>query len=104
MNWYKVLVASNRYHGDDALTYSSDLKLKVGQIVSVPLQNQAVVGVVSGIIKAKPDFATKPIDTVVTDALLPAELVSLIGWLGEYYPAPLGTLMQMILPRTLLQT
>ena len=104
MAWYKVLVASPRYHGNAALTYDSAETLEVGQIVSVPLQNQQVVGVVSEALKAKPDFNTKPISKAVTDALVPPELIKLVDWLRDYYPAPLGSLMQLILPRTLLQT
>lgn len=101
--WYKILVATPRYHGEEALTYESDSPLEIGQIVSVPLQRQKVVGVVESIVAGKPPFATKPIDTVVTDAALPPELLRLIAWLRGYYPAPLGNLMQLILPRTLLQ-
>lgn len=97
-------MATPRYHGEEALTYESDSPLEIGQIVSVPLQRQKVVGVVESIVESKPAFETKPIETVVTNQPLPPELLKLIAWLRNYYPAPLGTLMQLILPRTLLQT
>jgi primosomal protein N' (replication factor Y) len=101
--YYEVLVASPRYHGEDALTYEFAEKLTLGQIVSVPLQRQKVVGVVSKVLTAKPAFNTKPIEKVVTTAALPTELVELITWLRSYYPAPLGSLLQLLLPSTLLQ-
>lgn len=101
--YYEVLVASPRYHGEDALTYEFAEKLQVGQIVSVPLQRQQVVGVVSKVLAGKPDFTTKPINKVVATAHLPPELLELIAWLRQYYPAPLGSLLQLLLPATLLQ-
>lgn len=104
MNYYEVLVASQRYHGQEALTYHYEDGLPIGQIVGITLQRQKVVGVVSASLADKPDFTTKPIDMVVGSRPLPAELLKLVDWLKDYYPAPLGAIMQMLLPGTLLQT
>lgn len=104
MYYYKVLVASARYHGDEALTYQSDDKLKPGQLVGVTLQRQHVAGVIEALVATKPSFTTKPIDKVITDIPLPLELLELVSWMRSYYPAPLGAYLQMLLPGSLLQT
>ncbi len=97
-------MASNRYHGDDTLTYESEVSLTIGQIVSVPMQRQQVVGVIQDILSVKPEFATKPIAKIISETPLPKQLLDLVRWLKEYYPASLGSLLQLLLPTTLQQT
>ncbi len=46
----------------------------------------------------KPSFATKDIIRVVSPEPLPKAILSLLAWLSEYYPAPLGTIAQQFLP------
>ncbi|MEK7153785.1 MAG: hypothetical protein AAB834_07585, partial [Patescibacteria group bacterium] len=60
MQYVEVLVAGATYHGDEALTYSSERALSPGSIVVVPLRNQLVLGVV---LKRtdKPSFKVKSI-------------------------------------------
>ena len=55
MYYYFVWVRSNRYHGQEALTYSSRERLAAGSIVQVELQKELVLGVVSGV-TTKPRF------------------------------------------------
>lgn len=102
MYYYEVLVSSPKYHGDSSLTYSSDVRLSNGQIVSVPLQHQTVVAVVI-VESPKPTFKTKNITGVITEIPLPDELVQLTKWIQQYYPAPLGQIMSLILPSVLAQ-
>ena len=64
MYYYFVWVRSNRYHGSDPLTYSSEQKLTTGSVVRVELQRQVVMGVVSGV-TTEPRFKTKPITEIV---------------------------------------
>lgn len=100
MDFVAVLIADSTYHGSEALTYSSAMPLKRGTIVSVPVRNKQVLGVVTDSVK-KPTFRTKPVAAVKELTLLPATLLSLVSWLQTYYPAPLGILTQLILPRSL---
>jgi primosomal protein N' (replication factor Y) (superfamily II helicase) len=97
MYYYSVWVRSNRYHGQEPLTYGSSQNLAVGNIVSVELQKQLVLGVVSGS-TSRPRFQIKEIAEVLDLPPLPAHLLKLAGWMQTYYPAPLGVLTQQILP------
>lgn len=100
MYYYYVWVRSNRYHGNEPLTYQSDERLSVGSIVYVELQKETVMGVVSGI-TSKPRFPTKAIVQVVPLPPLPLHLLKLAEWLQAYYPAPLGIIAQQLLPAQL---
>jgi primosomal protein N' (replication factor Y) len=97
MYYYFVWVRSNRYHGQEALTYSSRERLAAGSIVQVELQKELVLGVVSGV-TTKPRFQTKVITSHFNLAPLPAHLLRLATWLQNYYPAPLGIISQQLLP------
>jgi len=100
MFYYLVWVRSNRYHGNDPLTYSSSRKLAVGQLVRVELQHEDVLGVISGT-TTKPRFQTKPVNEVLDLPPLPSHLLRLAKWLAGYYPAPLGILTQQLVPANL---
>ncbi|HVX57676.1 MAG TPA: DEAD/DEAH box helicase, partial [Candidatus Saccharimonadales bacterium] len=97
MNYYAVLVRSSRYHGREALTYTSETRLRRGQIVRVELQKQVVPGVVAGPAE-RPRFQTKPVAEALDLPPLPAQLLKLAEWLPTYYPAPLGIVTQQLLP------
>lgn len=97
--YYRVLVASQRFHGKESLTYLSKEKLEIGQLVRVPMQRQTVVGIVEKPV-AKPSFSTK----AITEALpicIPNESLSLLLWLSRYYPAPLGITTELFTPPAL---
>lgn len=102
MHYYEVFVASQRYHRTEPLTYASEDLIHVGAIAIVPLQKEQVPGVVVKKV-SRPRFATKPIIRVFPDVTLPKQLLSLTNWLQQYYPAPSGATMQLLLPSTLLQ-
>jgi primosomal protein N' (replication factor Y) len=97
MYYYSVWVRSNRYHGQEPLTYTSPRNLPTGSIIKVELQKQLVLAFVSGP-TSKPRFQTKEITEVLDLPTLPAHLLQLAGWLQAYYPAPLGVLAQQLLP------
>lgn len=98
--FYQVLVSSSRFHGQTHLTYSSDQSLPIGSIVQVPLRNEAVAGLI--IANDQPaTFKVKPISRLITTTALPPHLLDLLGWLQQYYPAPLANLVQLILPSSL---
>lgn len=100
MYFYLIWVRSNRYHGNDPLTYSSSEHLKVGAIVQVELQQDTVMGLVVGT-SGQPRFKTKPIVRAYDLPALPLPLIKLSQWLQAYYPAPLGSLAQQLLPAQL---
>jgi primosomal protein N' (replication factor Y) len=97
MYYYEVWVRSNRYHGQEPLTYSSAKRLPAGAVLRVELQNELVLGFVSGV-TSKPRFKTKPIAETLDLPALPSHLLKLAEWLRQYYPAPLGAIAQQILP------
>lgn len=99
MQFVEVLVADAGYHGTEALTYSSDSSVKVGQIVRIPLRKKVVLGIVSKISTSEPSFTVKPLEEVLELPPIPAQLLKLATWMHTYYAAPLGVVMQQILPR-----
>lgn len=103
MYYYRVLVSSKRYHGDEALTYQSPQKLNLNSVVSVPLQRATVLGIVTQE-ASKPPFKTKAITELISKMTIPPQLIGLLGWLSSYYPAPLGVVTQLFLPAALLHS
>jgi primosomal protein N' (replication factor Y) len=99
MQFVEVLVADPGYRGSEALTYSSDSSVTVGQIVRIPLRKKIVLGIVSKTSTTKPTFAVKPLNEVVELPPIPNQLLELARWMHRYYAAPLGTVMQQVLPR-----
>jgi primosomal protein N' (replication factor Y) len=100
MPYYEVLVASVNYHGHDALTYNSDQELLPGQIVMVPLRSKQALGIVSQQV-TKPGFSMKAIATSFKLPPMPEANLKLLNWLQKYYPAPLGSVTQLFLPKML---
>ena len=81
----------------DALTYSYDDSLTAGQIVLVPLGKRVVAGIVIKKV-AQPDFKTKSIVKVLYSKPLPRRLLLAIDFIHDYYLAPRGTVVSLILP------
>ena len=94
-NYYLINIAVPG--GGDGLTYQSDDNLEPGRLVMVRLRQRLVAGVVREKV-AKPSFATKPIETVLATKPLPASLLELADWIGQYYASDLGSVWQTILP------
>jgi primosomal protein N' (replication factor Y) len=100
MHYVEVLVADATYHGGEALTYSSAEALHAGQVVLVPLRKKEVLGIVLQEVP-KPSFAAKLVAGVPALPRLPDPLLKLMEWMTAYYPAPLGALTQLLLPKAL---
>jgi len=100
MHYFEVLVAGVQYHGKEALTYGAEYQLVPGQIVLIPLRAKLHLGLVVREV-SKPKFVVKPINTVFEIRPLVPEVASLIAWIADYYPAPLGAIVQLFLPNTL---
>lgn len=99
MNYYEVLVAHATYHGNDALTYSSEDVLPAGSLVRVSLRERSVLGIVLRKV-GRPDFAAKSIAAGAPYPPLPHQSLQLLSWLRAYYPAPLGAVVRQFVPPT----
>ena len=97
MYYYEVLVGALSYHGDVPLTYSSDLRLSVGQILRVPLRSKNVFGLVLRSVQ-KPEFDVKPIIAVADMSTVPLKSMDLLNWIKAYYPATLGSVVRLFTP------
>lgn len=86
--------------GQATFTYSSEQPLTVGQIVIVSVGQRQLVGVVMQA-TTKPDYAVKPVESVLDIPTLPGHLPAVANWVSEYYATPLATVWQAILPRGL---
>ncbi len=95
-----VLVAPLTYTGaaSKGFTYETEAPLTPGQVVKIPLGRRQSLGVVTGVTKVKPAFATKPVSEVLDLAPLPIHLVELAAWLGDYYYSSPKAVWQTLLP------
>lgn len=100
MHYVEILVAEASFHGTEALTYSSETPLNIGQLAFVPLRQKEVLGVVTAHTK-KPKFTAKPVNSIPDIPPIPKHLIDIAEWMRAYYPAPLGTIVQQILPKGL---
>lgn len=100
MFYYEIAVASSKYNGTAPLTYQYSQPLKRGALVTVPLRAAKITGVVMTAIE-KPGFATKAIIDVPELPPLADNVIRLMLWLAEYYPASLGVVTQQFLPKSL---
>lgn len=81
-----------------AFVYDFDDSLSPGQIVLVPVAKRVVPGVVIKKV-AQPDFKTKKILQVLYSKPLPKHLVETVKFVHEYYLAPYGQAVSLVLPR-----
>jgi primosomal protein N' (replication factor Y) len=100
MQYVEVLVAGAAYHGDEALTYSSEQALEPGAIVAVPLRNKQVLGVVIQVVP-KPAFTAKSIVGAPDLPPLPRQMIEAMVWMKQYYPSSYGIITQQFLPKEL---
>ena len=82
----------------EGLTYSCDDSLLPGQIVMVPVGKRMAPGVIIKNV-VQPNFKTKTISKLLYSKPLPKHLLDVISFLHEYYLAPSGTAVSLILPR-----
>lgn len=81
-----------------AFVYDHDDSLLPGQIVLVPVGKRVVPGVVIKKV-AQPDFKTKKILQVLYSKPLPKHLLETVKFVHEYYLAPYGQAVSLVLPR-----
>ena len=83
----------------EALTYAFDGdSLLPGQIVMVPVGKRNLPGVVLKKV-AQPNFKTKSILKILYSKPLPKHLLDTVRFIHDYYLAPSGTAVSLILPR-----
>jgi primosomal protein N' (replication factor Y) (superfamily II helicase) len=99
MHYYKMLVGDSKYHGSEALTYSSESELRIGSVVRVKLRQNLVMAIVVSEV-SKPSFVVKPIVDSSPVPALSGKCIDLIEWMADYYPAPLGVITKQFLPPT----
>lgn len=95
--FYEVFLADSHYHSSLPLTYSSEEKLAVLAVVTVPLQKRVATGFIMREV-GKPKFATKPIKATLTDSPLPKYCLRIAQWLATYYGATLSDAMRQFAP------
>ncbi|MBQ3474246.1 primosomal protein N' [Candidatus Saccharibacteria bacterium] len=81
-----------------AFIYDYDDSLLPGQIVLVPVSKRIVPGVVIKKV-AQPDFKTKKILKVLYSKPIPKHLLKIVEFVHEYYLAPYGQAVSLVLPR-----
>ena len=82
----------------EELTYFHDGSLSVGQIVLVPVGRREVPGVVVKKV-VQPDFKCRAILKVLYAKPLPRHLLEAVRFIHEYYLAPSGAALSLVLPR-----
>lgn len=102
MQFYKVWVSSQSFHGKEALTYSSENSYAKGAVVQVPLQNKLVAGIIAEK-TIKPSFKTKNIINLPQPLYVPEQHLAVIEWLAAYYPAPMGQIVSLLIPTNIAQ-
>lgn len=102
MTKYYEVVPQRIVHGSHgSLTYSSDLELPVGSLVTVPVGKKTDVPAVVIKSVAKPTFATREIIALIENQPMPISLVNLADWISQFYATHPVTTWQTILPRGL---
>lgn len=95
--FYEVIPTQRYRSNGGALTYRSDLALKPGHIVQIPLGQRLVIGVVEKKV-AKVDFPTKNIVRLLHPLPIPAHLLSSMRWLANYYLTDLTEVVGLLVP------
>lgn len=86
----------------DFLTYDTDLKLQVGDLVAVPLRNKIQHGIVVQTGTQRDVGYLKPVKELVAAAFISPALLSFYRWLAEYYLASLGDVLRVAFPAQML--
>ncbi|MBR3232893.1 primosomal protein N' [Candidatus Saccharibacteria bacterium] len=95
--FYEVIPTKIFRNGSGVLTYASNLDLKTGHLVIIPLGKSSCVGLVLKKVK-QPSFPCKPITKLLYATPLPSHLVKSALWLSSYYLSPLPSCASLLLP------
>lgn len=100
MYYVEVAVDHKTVRGTNTLTYASEAKLSIGDIVRVPIRKSLANGVVLSTIK-EPSYPTKEVSALLYSPGIPRQLIKTALWMSEYYGVDLSQVMQTLLPRGL---
>lgn len=100
MYYYEVAPNQIVRAGSASFTYSSEIELAIGQLVSISIGKKTLIGVVIRSVK-QPAYDTKTISSIIEETPLPEPLIRLAVWLSDYYATYLATVLQALLPRGL---
>ena len=100
MYYYEVAPTKIVRPDSSVFTYASEESLSIGQLVTIEVGKQHLIGLIMRATK-KPPYATKQIATTLEATPLPGALVQLAQWLAQYYGSHLATVLQTVLPRGL---
>jgi primosomal protein N' (replication factor Y) len=98
MKYVEVLPLVTTGAKDQSFTYETDLDIQVGSVVSIPLRNRRVRGLVTKIV-SKPKFPTKAINMVQSDLpVLSEHQMDLAHLIASYYLSTLSDVISAMLP------
>lgn len=100
MHYYEVAPNQIVRRQSAVFTYASDKQLSPGQLVIIEVGKKTLAGVVMQRV-AKPEYATKPITSILEILPLPRQLIRTAEWMSTYYDTHLAVVLQAILPRGL---
>lgn len=95
--FYEVIPTEVYRQGGGALTYRSDLVLRPGHIVLIPLGKRTITGIILRKITSV-NFPTKAIIRLVHPTPLPQHLLKSARFLADYYLSPLPLTANLLIP------
>ncbi len=96
--FYEVIPKKIFRKDSGLLTYSSNIPLKIGQLVEIPLGKSTTIGLIYKKV-AQPTFSTKSISKIIYSSPLPTHLIKLLHFLHDYYLIPYPVALSSILPK-----
>lgn len=97
MKYYEILPLTITGPAEQVFTYESAEPLALGALVSVPLRNRKIRGLVTGEV-VKPKFKTRPVGKILSEEPVLTEIqIKLARQISEYYLTPLGDTIAAIL-------
>ncbi len=97
VRYYEVAPTKVVRSDASVFTYGSEESLEPGLVVTVPVSNKNLVGVIMKSVD-KPAYAVKPILSIVTSTPLPPSLIATASWMSQYYHTHLALVWQTLLP------
>lgn len=97
MNYYEVCPATNKYHGESSLIYSSSKKLQERQVVEIKIRGTSYLGVTENEV-IKPKFAVNNIEREISGLTLTNNQSELFKWFLGYYPGNTSSILKLFIP------
>jgi primosomal protein N' (replication factor Y) len=95
----RILTSAKSPGISGGLTYGSERDIKAGSIVTVPLRNNSLEGIVLGIGEANAKFKVKAIENeLYPEPLLSPEHMKTMEWMSSYYCCSLRQALRPFLP------